>query len=295
MSARSAAGHPGSDPLVGFLGQVGQRVRSGRRKLGYSRRVLAEKADVSQRTIVLLESGTGNISLALLFRIAQALSLSVGELVGPSGQANPQHLLQRFPLASVDRQQQILNLLSPEADLQHRKQQRVCLLGLRGAGKSTLGQRCGQRLELPFVELNTEIEKLAGFQVAELISLYGQDGYRQLECEALTDMSKRYRRVILAAAGGIVEHPASHAELLKNFHTVWLKTSPEEHMQRVRAQGDERPMAGNSRAMAALRSILLARQSRYAMADYTLETQTRSERQSLDALVSLVAPLLVCQ
>jgi len=176
------------------------------------------------------------------------------------------------------RRRQVMAVLAPEAPASLRAQ-RICLIGLRGAGKSTLGRLAGEALGLPFVELNREIEEQSGMPVDEVMALYGQEGYRRLEAQALERIVQTSDALVLAVAGGIVAEPRTYAFLLRHFHTIWLRATPEEHMMRVRAQGDERPMAGNPKAMDELRSILTSREALYARA----EAQVNTSGLALDA------------
>jgi len=190
--------------------------------------------------------------------------------------------------ADPETRAQVLRGLDPQR-LRDRKSARICLIGLRGAGKSTLGSRLSMVLNIPFIELNAEIERSAGIPLGEIIALYGEDGYRTLEAETLKTIIGAHQRLVLAVAGGVVEQPDTFAELLERCHTVWLQADPTEHMERVRAQGDLRPMADNPRAMVQLREILKSRQSRYQQADYHLSTRARTVDESLDDLSQLVA------
>lgn len=277
------------DQLALFLNEVGERVLATRRQQKMSRRVLSEQSGVSQRTIVLLETGAGNISISLLYRVAVALGRPVEWFLqtGLSEQQDSVKVLEYFQKASSYEQQQVLNLLGAE-DHKTLKRQRICLIGLRGAGKSTLGAALSDSLATPFVETNTEIESLSGLSVQELINLYGQEGYRRLEKQALDKIVTEYDSVVLAAAGGVVSDPDTYAYLLKYFHTVWLRAEPHEHMQRVREQGDERPMAGNPEAMQELKSILTSRESMYGAADLVLDTSNKSVKACSEELLSMV-------
>ena len=181
--------------------------------------------------------------------------------------------------ADVEQRAQALAVLSGAIGIPD-KRRRICLIGLRGAGKSTLGQWLAERMALSFVELNIVIEEHCGIAIGEVIALYGQEGYRKLERQALDSVIKNHDSLILAAAGGIVSDPKTYKQLLENFHTIWLKASPEEHMERVRHQGDERPMADNPRAMDELRTILNSRESLYANADVSVDTRGRSIEES---------------
>jgi len=276
-----------------FIRQIGLRVLSERQAQQLSRRELAERAEVSQRTIVLLETGVGNISIALLYRIANALEHSVEWFLATDELARGEadRIADYYKSAGPVEQQRILNVLSLSATASA-KSKRLCLIGLRGAGKSTLGEQLGQTLSMPFVELNNEIEQLSGMSTQELMSLYGQEGYRKLERQALEKIVEHKQSVILAAAGGVVSEPDTLVYLMAHFHTVWLKASPEEHMNRVREQGDERPMAGNPQAMVELKSILTSRESQYASADAMVDTSAQTIEQSHEDLIQAVKLLL---
>ncbi|MDH3667675.1 MAG: helix-turn-helix transcriptional regulator [Paracoccaceae bacterium] len=248
-----------SEEITGFIETVGARVRMARQDAGLSRRALSERSGISQRYLAQLESGAGNISIALLFRVAVALGTRIEALIG--GGATPSQ---------------------PE------RARRICLIGLRGAGKSTLGRMAGEVTGLPFRELNQDIEEQTGLPVADVIALYGPEGYRKLERQALERVAATVDNVILAAAGGVVSDPETYGFLLSHFHTVWLKATPEDHMRRVRAQGDERPMAGNPNAMAELVRILEGRETLYARADRTVSTAGKQPSQSLADLLDVL-------
>ena len=276
-----------------FIKRVGNRVFEERRQQGMSRRVLSELSGVSQRTIVLLETGVGNISISLLYRVSSALGQSVKSLMDSENeqQQHAERVANYYLSATPLRQQKVLALLDTE-DHRKIKQKRLCLIGLRGAGKSTLGAMYGDRTGTHFVELNGEIESLCGMSVQELMSLYGQEGYRQLEQQALRNIAEQHDDVIVAAAGGVVTDEDTYAFLLKHFHAIWLKTTPEEHIRRVKDQGDERPMAGNPEAMSVLRSILTDREDHYRMADCLINTSGQSVETSLDELQHAAKKLL---
>lgn len=275
-----------------FVAAIGARVRELRAQKALSRRALSEISGVSQRYLAQLESGSGNISVALLYRVACALGRSPEALLA-SDDHSPERarLLSSFDRASAALQAQALALLEDEQTSQ--KAARICLIGLRGAGKTTLGKALAEDLSQPFVELNAEVERLSGMAVGEVIALYGQEGYRRLERRALVTIIEEYRQVVLAVGGGIVSEPDTFDTLLRNFHTVWIKAAPQEHMDRVRKQGDERPMAGNPQAMQELRTILTSRETLYARADGLVDTQGRTVEQSVADLkrVTLSFPL----
>jgi XRE family aerobic/anaerobic benzoate catabolism transcriptional regulator len=272
-----------------LMARVGERVRKARERKGIPRRVLSEQSGVSPRYLAQLEAGEGNISIGLLQRVAIALDHRIEWLIGEDDPWNSDALrvADMFRSATAQTQASVLRILSPEP-AESLRAHRICLIGLRGAGKSTLGALAGQALGLPFVELNSEIEEQSGMPVEELLALYGQEGYRKLEAQAIERIISTYETMILAVAGGIVAEPETYATLLNTFHTIWLKTSPEEHMARVRAQGDERPMAGNPEAMEQLKSILTSREALYGKAQASLDTSGRSPETSLAELLSVI-------
>ncbi len=240
-----------------FLAMVGNRVFEKRNNAGMSRRVLSEKSGVSPRYLAQLESGQGNISIGLLNRVSLAFGCDVAELVSDRG----------------------------GREFTSDRKNRIALVGLRGAGKSTLGRLAAERLGLNFLELNDEIEARCGMPMNEIFSLYGQDGYRRLESEALYQITADHSELVLAVAGGIVSEPRTYDYLLANYQTIWLKARPEEHMNRVRGQGDERPMTGAQDAMADLQRILRDREVHYARADAMVDTSGADIEQSLVMLL----------
>ncbi len=285
ISAESELERVISDLMV----QVGQRVRSARERKGISRRVLSENSGVSQRYLAQLEAGTGNISIGLLMRVAQSLDHKIEWFVGEKDPWNSSSLRVAELFDSADRQTRelVMRALGPAASEAGRGE-RICLIGMRGAGKSTLGKLAAERLDVPFLELNREIALYGGMPVDEILALYGQEGYRKLEASSLDRVIENYDRMILAVAGGIVSEPETFNKLLSRFHTIWLKASPQEHMDRVRAQGDERPMQGNADAMEQLKAILTSREAIYARADALLDTSGCTLEQTLDSLVAMI-------
>ncbi|MCG6901181.1 MAG: helix-turn-helix transcriptional regulator [Rhodobacter sp.] len=272
-----------------LIAQVGRRVRQARREKGIARRVLSDSSGVSPRYLAQLEAGEGNISIGLLQRVAKALDRQVGWFVAGDDVSDPNARLvaDLFVAADPDTRADVLRALqraAPQAGRGHR----ICLVGLRGAGKSTLGRAAGAQLGIPFVELNQEIEEQGGMPIAEIMALYGQEGYRKLEADAVMRMAESHDRVILAVAGGIVAEPATYDILLARFHTIWVRASAQEHMDRVRAQGDTRPMAGNPEAMAQLRAILASRESHYARAVAQLDTSGAAVETSVAQLLALI-------
>ena len=276
----------GDAKIERLLVRAGERVRSARTRMGISRRLLAEKSGVSQRYLAQLESGQGNISIGLLLRIAEALDFRIEWLLAEedpwtSGTAMISSLLRG---ATRDQRDRVLEILMPESPSLKRAS-RIALIGLRGAGKSTLGRLAAAELGLPFKELNEDIEEASGMPAAEVMNLYGPEGYRHLERQSLERVVALHGKVVLAIAGGIVSQPETFNYLLQNFHTVWLKAKPEEHMSRVRGQGDERPMAGNPDAMSELRNILMSREALYAKAEAQINTSNATLQESLKALI----------
>lgn len=276
--------------VTALMARVGARVRQAREQRGLSRRVLSETSGVSPRYLAQLESGAGNISIGLLCRVAEALDFRIDWFLGEEDPWTSETLqvadLYRRAEAPIQAQVRALLLDGVPGG---RRAQRICLVGLRGAGKSTLGRLAGTALGVPFVELNHEISEVGGMPVAEIMALYGQEGFRKLEADALDRVIATHERVILAVGGGIVAEPATYNRLLNHFHTVWLKAAPEEHMSRVRAQGDERPMAGQPEAMAQLKSILQARETLYERAHAQLNTSSASLDDTLQRLLDLIA------
>ncbi len=272
-----------------FINTVGERIRQSRQRKGISRRAVSELSGVSQRYLAQLEAGTGNISIALLYKVAHALGHRVDWFVGdedPRG-SETAAMVQLFRSAGSAERQRVLDILNAgSVRLTHKN--RICLIGVRGAGKSTLGKMVGEALFMPFIELNSDIEEQGGMPVDEVIALYGQEGLRRLERQALERIVSTTDEVIVAVAGGIVSEPLAYDFLLQNFHTVWLKATPKEHMDRVRAQGDYRPMAGNPKAMEELQSILTSREALYSKANSTVSTSGKSVEESLRDVLSVV-------
>jgi len=273
--------------IEALLERVGQRVRRIRTHTGLSRRQLSERSGVSQRYLAQLESGHGNVSIALLMRISDALGLTIESLVIPDDplDAEARDLRRLYAEATPNQRARALDILDPARGGSGR-QNRVALIGLRGAGKSTLGQLVAHKRGVRFIELNDEIEAASGIAVEEVIALYGQDGYRQLELQALERIVGAHSEFVLAVAGGIVAQPDAFEFLLRNCHTVWLKADPNEHMARVRAQGDERPMAGFPDALESLRGILRNREEDYARASISVDTSGAALDDTLDVLMS---------
>ena len=284
---------PTEDPdtvrVAALQKRVGDRVRHLRELRGLPRRALSERSGVSPRYLAQLEAGEGNISIGLLKRVAVALDHKIEWLVSEEDTwtSDALRVADLFRQAPEAVRQQCLDILTT-ASVADSRASRLALVGLRGAGKSTLGALLGQAFAVPFVELNRDIESHSGMTVTDILALYGQEGYRRLEALALDRVIASHDTVVLAVAGGIVAEPETYKTLLARFHTVWIKADPQEHMDRVRAQGDTRPMAGNPEAMAQLRSILKSREALYEQAHVHLDTAGRRPDQSLSDLAALV-------
>ena len=260
---------------------LGARLRTLRAARGMSRRILARDSAVSERYLAELENGRANPSIGVLARIGLAIGVDIAELFTSPSRDAATALLER--LGPEDRAAAGA-LLERHFGRAADKAERIALVGLRGAGKTTLGRLLAERLGWPFVELTREIERDYGADVAEILALAGQPGLRRQEHRALGRLVEERERAVIAAPGGIVAEAASLDLLLARTHTVWLTAAPEEHMARVAAQGDRRPMADNPEAMADLRTILAARSPDYARADARLDTSGRPLEDCLDDL-----------
>jgi XRE family transcriptional regulator, aerobic/anaerobic benzoate catabolism transcriptional regulator len=263
-----------------------------------TRKILARDSGLSERYLAQLESGKGNVSIKLLRRVGEALNLPLARLVDGEPAEPTQlrlvvELLRRLPQERLDEARALLDahFALPDRQARHR---RIALIGLRGAGKSTLGSRLARHLDVPFIELDAEIERDFGLSLSEIFALSGQSAFRRSERRALHALIEHHPCFVLATGGSIVAEPETYDALLSHCFTVWIKASPEEHMSRVIAQGDLRPMADNKEAMADLERILAARTPLYARADAAVETAgsavAASFRQLLAALPEVVAP-----
>ena len=291
----SVADEASKNPLLVALGD---RVRNLRARRGLTRKAVAVAADVSERHLANLEYGTGNASILVLQQVAGALQCSLAELVGDVTTSSPEWLLIREMLerrgeADLRRARIALGELLDSSSSDASRNRRIALIGLRGAGKSTLGQMLADDLEVPFIELSREIEKIAGCSVREIHDLYGTNAYRRYERRALEETVQIYSEVVIATPGGIVSDPATFNQLLAHCATVWLQAAPEEHMGRVAAQGDTRPMAASKEAMDDLRRILAGRAAFYSKADMVVDTSGRDLAQSFQALRTAVRESLV--
>ena len=285
------------DSETGFLEQLGQRVRTIRALHGMSRKVLAKVSGISERYIAQLESGKGNVSIVLLRRVSDAMGAHLEDLI-PANEPAPDWPVIRDLVrkATANQIAQAKDILSGQANgataLRRTSFAGIALIGLRGAGKSTLGKMLARKIGWSFVELNKEIEAQNGLSVAEIIALYGQEGFRRMEQAALGQLLARKELMVLATGGGIVSEPLTFDLILSSFYTIWLKAEPEEHMARVRGQGDLRPMADDRSAMAELRTILLSREPLYARASAVVDTAGLTVDAAAARLIDAVAPVL---
>ena len=267
-----------------FLIALGERTRALRARRGLTRKGLAKMAEVSERHLANVEMGVGNASIQFLRQLARALNCTLAELVGDETASSPEWLMIREILRGrsdpeLAQARGSLAAMFGAPASQAARRQRVALVGLRGAGKSTLGRMLADSWVLPFVELNRQIESVAGCSLSEIHSLYGPAAYRRYEKRALEDTIQRFPRAVIATPGGIVSDPATFNLLLAHCYTVWVRATPEEHMSRVLAQGDTRPMAGHSgnrEAMEDLRRILDSRAAFYSKADEVFDTSDKT-------------------
>jgi XRE family aerobic/anaerobic benzoate catabolism transcriptional regulator len=272
-----------------FLEALGERVRTLRSRQGMTRRAVALAADVSERHLANLEYGTGNVSVLVLLQVAQALQCSLAELLGDVTTTSPEWLLIRELLgkrseADLRRARVQLSEMFGEGGNAQERKGRIALIGLRGAGKTALGQRLADDLGYPFIELSREIEQFAGCQISEIHNLYGANAYRRYERRALEEAIQIYPEVVIATPGGLVSDSANFNLLLSHCTTVWLQADAADHMGRVAAQGDMRPMAASREAMEDLKRILEGRAAFYSKADLAINTSARTEDQAFAAL-----------
>ena len=275
-----------------FLTALGERTRALRARRGLTRKALATASGVSERHLANVETGVGNASIQFLRQLAQALNCTLAELVGDETASSPEWLMIREILRGraepelAQARTTLAGVFGAPAS-QAARRQRVALIGLRGAGKSTLGRMLADSGAVPFVELSRQIEVVAGCSLAQVHSLYGASAYRKYEKRALEDTIQRFPRAVIATPGGIVSDPATFNLLLAHCHTVWVRATPEDHMGRVLAQGDTRPMAGhsgNAEAMDDLKRILDSRAAFYSKADEVFDSSGKSLEASFVAL-----------
>ena len=284
--AGSASAAAGEAEETVFLVALGQRVREARARRGMSRKNLSVTAGVSERYLAQLESGETNASIVLLRRVGRALGVTLIDLLEAPQGAVEERLIRRFlDRVSAHRMEEvILRLMRDFGTDEAVRRRRIALVGLRGAGKSTLGRRLASELDMRFTELNAEIETEAGMSINEIFQLYGQPGFRRIERRCLEQLIGKDDRSVITVGGGVVSETDTFNLLLENCFTVWVKATPEEHMARVLAQGDLRPMQGSAEAMEDMKRILAAREPLYRRADFTLDTTGQTPDDSLQKL-----------
>jgi XRE family aerobic/anaerobic benzoate catabolism transcriptional regulator len=273
-----------------FLLALGERLRALRSRRGLTRKALAKLADVSERHLANVESGVGNASIQFLRQLTTVLNCTLAEMIGDETASSPEWLMIREILRgrSDEELAKARSTLAgvfdaPTSEIARR--QRVALIGLRGAGKSSLGRMLADHWMVPFVELGRHVETLAGCGIAEIHALYGPNAYRRYERRALEEIIQRFPRAVIATPGGIVSDPATFNLLLSHCYTVWIKASPKDHMERVLAQGDTRPMSGNREAMDDLKSILESRAAFYSKADQAFDTSDMAQEAAFISLL----------
>ncbi|WP_296696550.1 helix-turn-helix transcriptional regulator [Rhodoferax sp.] len=289
MPVVAAPAEPAEEVRSPFLVALGERVRLLRARQGMTRKAVAQAAEVSERHLANLEYGTGNASILVLLQVAQALHCSLAEMLGDISTSSPEWLLIRELLehrseADLHRARITLSEMFGAAGSDHARMSRIALIGLRGAGKSTLGQRLADDLGWPFIELSREIEKFAGCGISEIHNLYGAHAYRRYERRALEEAIQIYPEVVIATPGGLVSDSANFNLMLAHCYTIWLQADPADHMARVTAQGDLRPMAASREAMEDLKRILEGRSAFYSKADLSFDTSKHPLDESFTAL-----------
>lgn len=294
-SAAKLAAQPAAKLVAGrdsdtYLRRLGERVRMLRNQRGMTRKALARHAKVSERYLAQLEAGLGNGSIVLLRRISRAIGLPVTQLVHEGAEPTldmvllSQFLERLSPAALSEARNLLLRHFSEPSEAARRR--RIALIGLRGGGKSTLGRLLAERLGVPFIELDREIEKRSGATLSEIFDMFGQETFRRAEREALDDVLRQHKSFVVATSGSIVTEPGTLERLLTSCFTIWVRAEPDEHMKRVMAQGDMRPMANSARAMEDLISILRSREPLYGRAEIVLSTSGRTPEQNLAELLS---------
>lgn len=266
--------------------EIASRIRSARARAGLTRKQLAAASGASERYLAHLEAGTGNPSIEMLMSVADALGLAVADLLPIGGErdremAHVAQLLRRMP---AERLRAVLDWLGEKPVGLHDKGRRIALIGLRGAGKSSLGKALAERMNAPFFEISKEVERRYGGEIGVLLEINGPGALHRYEAEVLDEICRAHSSAVIAAPGAIVADGKLFEQLRRSAWTVWLQANPEDHMQRVVAQGDLRPMSGNRAAMADLKTILSAREADYGRADSRLDTSAQDFAQTLDLL-----------
>jgi XRE family aerobic/anaerobic benzoate catabolism transcriptional regulator len=283
------------DPLSDEVpSDVGARLRAARAKVGMTRKRLAAVSDTSERYLAHIEAGTGNPTVAVLQALAGALDMAPAELLPWGGErselrAEAAAILRRLP---ETRLAALLEQMQSTTSHDDSKARRIVLIGLRGAGKSSLGRTLAERFGVPFLEMSKEVERAYGGEMGLLIELGGQSALRRYEHSAWEAIIARHESAVIATPGGVAADPELFDRLLGTAHSIWLEASPEDHMARVMAQGDFRPMASNRGAMDDLKAILRARGDEYARADARLDTSAQNFERTVDRLEGLARNLI---
>ncbi len=275
-----------------YLARLGARVRTLRSQRGMTRKALSQHAKVSERYLAQLEAGKGNGSIELLRRVAKAIGVPIAQLVhdGPDQPVEVALLVQQLERLPPERLAEFRKLITDQPrQTDDARGRRVALIGLRGAGKTTLGHELAGRLEVPFIELDREIERRSGASLSEIFDMFGQETFRRAERDALEEVLSREPAFVMATSGSIVTEPATLERLLTACRTVWVKAEPAEHMARVMQQGDMRPMAHSARAMQDLNAILDSRKPLYAKAEIAISTTGKTPEASVADLLRAVA------
>ena len=279
-----------ADQEAAFLSELGRRVRHARSVRGLSRKLLSQTSGLSERYIAQLEGGQGNVSIILLRRVANAMGVRLDDFVGEHDATSDwpvfRDLLATAAPDKIARAKAALSGTGPATERQARP--RVALVGLRGAGKSTLGRLAAERLGWTFVELNEEIERDSALSVPEIYAIYGQEGYRRLEQRALRQVADQPGPLVLATGGSIVAEPLTYDLLLQSFFTIWLRARPEEHMQRVREQDGHEVTGDHAGALDELRAVLSSREPLYARAPAGIDTSDIPVEVMVERLIAAI-------
>lgn len=290
MTAPAASTEGADEEKDPYLISLGERLRLLRSRRGLTRKALAKLANVSERHLANVESGVGNASILFLRQLTAVLNCTLAEMIGDETASSPEWLMIREILRGRS-DEELVKARSALAGMfdaptsETARRQRIALIGLRGAGKSSLGRMLADHWMVPFVELSRHVEAMAGCNVAEIHALYGPNAYRRYEHRAMEDIIQRFPRAVIATPGGIVSDPATFNLLLSHCYTVWIKASAKDHMSRVVAQGDTRPMAGNREAMDDLKNILESRAAFYSKADQSFDTSEMTQETAFFGLM----------
>ncbi len=279
--------------LKTYINTIANRVRGMRAQRGMTRKDLSKHSGISERYLAQVETGKANMSIALLWRLAEAMDVGLSEILPYECSACVEHPPLKQFLAGLDADQerrayQLLqqHFSAPPSGDSETGFQGVALIGLRGAGKTTLGKLLAERTGTPFVRLSDVIEQQGGLELHELFTLFGQKAYRRLERQAIDHILQSYDKVVLEIGGSLVSEKSTYSRLLNSFFTVWVRAKPEEHMSRVMAQGDTRPMEASQKAMDDLKLILAEREPYYMAANEVLDTSGRSVEACAQELIS---------